>query len=269
MGTNKLAGFTIIETMLFLAISGLLIASLIVGVGASLNVQRYRDATDSFKSLLQQQYADLGSVQNGRNDQWSCGNNATPSTAGPVYDNRGQSDCMLVGKYVHIDGGQVDIFTVVGYQKSTSVQPNDVASLANNYVLNVSTSDVNKTVMEWGTQISFPVTVNNAPNPIPPTPHRVGILFVRSPDSGQIYTFSNNDPNVPDEANIGPSTFTDLLVAGNTNPGQGARLICVDSNGFFASSDRGIYMNSFATNANAFEMRSNDYMKSINQGTQC
>ncbi len=269
MGTNKLAGFTIIETMLFLAISGLLVVSLLVGVGASVNVQRYRDATESFKALLQQQYADLTSVQNGRNDNWNCGSNAKPTTAGPVFENRGQSDCMLMGKYVRIDSGKISIFTVIGYQKSTADQANDVASLKNNYTLNASASEVDRSTMEWGTQISFPVTVNGSPNPVPATPHKIGILFIRSPDSGQIYTFSNNDPSVPDEANIDASTFTNLLVAGDTNPGQAARLICVDSNGLFSSNDRGVYINAFATGASAIEIRTNDYMASINQGTKC
>jgi type II secretory pathway pseudopilin PulG len=269
MGTNKLAGFTIIETMLFLAISGLLVVSLLVGVGASVNTQRYRDAAETFKALLQQQYADLSSVQNGRSDNWSCGSNATPSSAGPAYDNRGQSNCMLVGKYVHIDGGQIAIFPVVGYQKSTAIQPNDVASLAANYVLNASTAEVERSSMEWGTQIAEPVVINNSPNPLPPTPHKLGILFIRSPDSGQIYTFSNNDPNVPDEASIDSATFTSLLVAGNTNPGQAARLICVDSGGLFASNDRGVYMNSYATGASAIELRTNDYMTTMNQGMKC
>jgi type II secretory pathway pseudopilin PulG len=269
MGTQKLAGFTIIETMLFLAISGLLVVSLLATVGASVNIQRYRDATETFKSLLQQQYADLSSVQNARGNNWSCGSNATPVTGG-AGEIRGQSTCMLVGKYMRIDGSDITIFNVIGYPKSgTTKQSNDIASLQNNYTLNASTFDVERTNMEWGTQIAFPVVVNGSPNPVQATPHKIGFLVVRSPDSGLIYTFTNNDPNVPDEANIGPSTFTDMLVSGNTNPGQGDRLICIDSNGLFASNDRGVYINSFASSATSVEVRTNDYMTSVNQGTKC
>lgn len=276
MGTHKTAGFTIIETMLFLAISGLLIVSLLIGVGASVNVQRYRDAAESFKGLLQEQYADLTSVENARTDSWSCGSTAVPSNAGPVYDNRGQSQCILIGKYVWVDNTDISVYTVIGYPKFTTpplTSSDDITSLKTNYVLNVSSGEAQKSTLEWGTRISYPVKVNGTTNSTPATPRKLGFLVVRSPESGQIYTFVNNDPNVPNATNIGTATFTDLLVAGNAAPGnQGEQLICVDTNGLFASSDRGVYIGSFATGASAVEIRTNDYIKSIsaaNKATQC
>ena len=46
-------GFTIIEMMLFLAVSGAMAAGIMVGVGATVNAQRYRDATHSLVSFFQ------------------------------------------------------------------------------------------------------------------------------------------------------------------------------------------------------------------------
>lgn len=269
MGAHKFAGFTIIETMLFFAISGILIISLIVGVGASLNTQRYRDATESFKSLLQQQYSDITNVQNGRDDNWSCGSGANPVAGGATSDNRGQSNCMLLGKYVHLQDDKISVFKVVGYQRSNSRQSNDIASLKNNYTLNIARAEVKQSVLEWGTQISYPTITNNTPYPRPPSPRSLGVLIVRSPDSGQIYTFTSSDEATPVESDVNASTLTNMLVAGNSIPGQGARLICVKSNGLLETEDRGVFIQSFASSSNAIEMRTNDFMTSTGTGMKC
>ena len=269
MGTSKLAGFTIIETMLFLAISGMLVVSMLIGVGASVNVQRYRDAGESFKSLIQEQYADLNSVQNSRDDNWSCGSDAIPVNGGSGTQIRGQSSCVLIGKYLQVKNGDISVFRVVGYKISSGTYLNDdIASLKNNYLLNVVQDTVDISTLEWGTRISYPVVRDGVANPYP-TPRSLGILFVRSPDSGQIYTFSNNDGDVPAPADITPLTFANMLVGGNTIPGQGAQLICIDTNGLFVSNDRAVYLSAFASGASAVEIRSNDYMTSIGQAAKC
>ena len=269
MGAHKFAGFTIIETMLFFAVSGILIIMLLVGVGASLNTQRYRDSVETFKSLLQQQYADITSVQNSRDDNWSCGNTATPSTTGTVQDNRGQSNCVLLGKYVLIQDDKVSVYKVVGYQTSELDRGDDVSSLKNNYVMNVDKGDVESSTLEWGTQIAYPTKTNNTAYPRPPSPRSIGILVVRSPDSGQVYTFSTSDTDVTDEASLNPTTLANTLVAGDRIPGQGGRLICIQSNGLLQTSDRGVWINSFASTAGAVELRTNEFMETANTGMAC
>ena len=50
---NKLSGgFTIIEVMLFLAVSGVLAAGILATVGGTIGAQRYRDAVDSFMLMV-------------------------------------------------------------------------------------------------------------------------------------------------------------------------------------------------------------------------
>ena len=46
-------GFTIIEVMLFLAITGLLAVGVLATVGNSINVQRYRDAVVTLQTEVQ------------------------------------------------------------------------------------------------------------------------------------------------------------------------------------------------------------------------
>jgi len=272
MGTHKLAGFTIIETMLFLGISSALIVLLIAGTGNSLNVERYRDAAETFKSTLQQQYADLASVQNGRNNNWTCGSDATPTTTNINKDIRGQSPCMLLGKYVRVENEKISIYRVIGFQRADTTQDNDILSLKTNYLLNISRDEAEKTNLEWGTKIAYPATENGTPDPSrPPSPRKMGILVVRSPDSGQIYTFTNSDDDVPNDDSISPADLSSMLLtgAGVGASGQADRLICINSGGLQSMNDRGVAMNSFAAGASAIELQTNEYLAEIGSPYRC
>ncbi len=268
MGTHKLAGFTIIETMLFLGISGALIVAFIGGAAASINIQRYRDATETLKSVLQQQYADLTSVQNSRDDSWSCGATAAPSKSGPTSEYRGQSECTLLGKYVRIEDDAISIYKVIGFEKPGG-DLNDIESLKNNYTLNVSKDEVETSDLEWDTQIGFPTRFNDSSVTDPGSNRKVGLLIIRSPDSGLIYTFNNEGGDVPDDAEINGTALSEMLIAGDSIPGQGKVLLCVNPNGLLATSDRGILINKFATGSSAVEIRTNDYMESEETGDKC
>ena len=55
--TKTLTGFTIIEIMIFLAITGLLVVGVLVGTGSTIARQRYNDAVESFAEFLRRQYS--------------------------------------------------------------------------------------------------------------------------------------------------------------------------------------------------------------------
>ena len=153
MSIKEHSGFTIIETVLFLSVTGLLVMGMLVGVGVSLNNQRYRDAAESFKNILQRQYTDLGSTRNARENNWSCDSSAFSSDDGSTR--RGQSDCMIVGKYVRIDRADIQIYTVLAYQASTAVRATDIATLRQNYRYNVAQTEVESRTMDWGVKIGL------------------------------------------------------------------------------------------------------------------
>lgn len=255
-------GFTIIETMLFFAITGLLISGVLIGAGTSVNNQRYRDAVESLKSLVQTQYSELGGVKNDRINNLSCGSSATP-VSGNQY--RGQSSCVITGRYMVINDSTIGIYTVLANKKTTvTAAANDIASMKTNYVYNVA-PEVDNEIMEWGTQLAWPSSGTGSKSPT--TPRGISMLFIRSPETGTVYTFTSNTAPTSVSA-ISSTTFTDMLVAGKTIPGQGERTLCVKSNGV-TGGDRAVYIAPQAATPGAVETRTNDFIQSLGGDTRC
>jgi type II secretory pathway pseudopilin PulG len=184
MGNHTQTGFTVIEVMLFLAVTGLLAIGILVGSGITISQQRYRDSVTSLKSYLQQQYSEVGNVINGRDKTWTCDSTGAVSEV-PSGEARGTSDCVILGRFITIDvaGTKLNASNVVGYRvPSAPVGASDIAEIASNYRLASSPIDQNSEEVSWGAQIVHPGT--------PPAPMPLSLLIIRSPLSGSIMTFS-------------------------------------------------------------------------------
>lgn len=261
MDIRRIAGFTIIETMLVLAITGALVAAMFVGIGSSISIQRYRDAVTTFKDTLQQQYSALANVSNDRPNTWSCNNAA--QTIEESGEARGQSDCVLLGRLVTVDAGEIGIYTVLGNQRSTASAGNDIDKLRSDYLLNVSSVVSETNALEWGTEIAWPRTGGGAQTPT--TPRALSILFIRSPDSGQLYTFTNNvAPENPTPANL-----QSMLVEGAGVPGQGERTICIEPTDLVPGERMAIVISQFAVGSGAIEVMTNELLRSSGRTSQC
>ncbi|MDR0979682.1 MAG: prepilin-type N-terminal cleavage/methylation domain-containing protein [Candidatus Nomurabacteria bacterium] len=116
-------GFTIIEVMMFLAITGLLLMGMLVGTGANLARERYNDGVATVEEFIAQQF---NLVQNperptdGSNNQACIAFNASGnkltlaggapdifnsdtayiSTAEVAGEYRGRSDCLIYGRII-------------------------------------------------------------------------------------------------------------------------------------------------------------------------
>ena len=273
MGTTSTAGFTILETMLFLAITGLLIIGMIVGVGASIDSQRYNDGVQAFETLIQDQYSQLANVQIDHNANWTCGASAQPTQVADGTS-RGQSNCVIMGRYMVIDQNTITTESVIGYQTGTSTTGNDIAHLKSNYTLSLSTTDATTDQMEWGTKLTWPVS---GPEAHPGAVGRsFGILFITSPDSGSNYTFTIDSP--PDIASTTSADLAAMLVTGNNVSttykssvlrGQDAQTLCVNPNGLVTGSRMAVQFDAYATNQSAIHLVSNDKLQLQNGGIQC
>lgn len=178
MTSSKRSGFTIIETLLFLSVSGILAAAIFVGVGSTINTQRYRDSVNSLQSFFQQQYSDVANVTN-ENSVNACKSGNNP---------RGQSDCEILGKYITTSDGQnLTIKKVLGYPGPT-VDNNDDVKALKDYNLYLSQNDTTTYNVDWGSTLTTPSN----------STLQFSILLARSPISGNIRTFStyNKDETI-------------------------------------------------------------------------
>jgi len=263
MGTTYDTGFTILETMLFLAITGVLIAAMLVGVGTSINIQRYRDSVTSLKSFLQSQYSDIANVQNDRGDNWKCNSNAVTSQIGAL-ESRGQSDCVIIGKYISIVDGTTTVASVNAYESSTSGSGSDIAILKSNYKLELSTVNQQTDALAWGTTIAWAKTSSGTgadgsavDRKNPTSPRSIAILIVRSPTSGAVYTFTSD--NVVPVSSVNNATLQAMLFTGvGPIPSQKERTLCLDSQGLVVTGSIAIIIHAYATTVTSIETRSND-----------
>lgn len=273
MGARVTNGFTIIETTLFLAVSGLLVLLILVGTGTSISNQRYGDAVQSFKNLLQKQYSSLSSVQNDRSNSLLCNSDVqitepeVPTAGSPVI---GQSDCFIIGKYTRIDAaGNIAIYTVLarGIDSYAGVAPVDsIDALRKKYKLNISKDQVEKTEMQWGTHLAWATPVGaDESNPSA----TLSLLFVRSPDDGRVYTFSNSI--IPaDEDDITQAFLKEkLLITASTLPGQGKRTLCVDAAGWNISGATAVTIAGYAASPSAIAVQSNPDAEQLGVPERC
>lgn len=238
MRVMKRRGFTIIETMLFLAISGVLTVAIMVGAGMSIGSQRYKDAVATLQSDIQQQYEDAVSIKNGRG--------ASDTIPSGCVGDRGQTDCILMGKLMTITGnGRVTQYVVYGSEPTPPLSETitNEYTVMRAYVPSVVASSAQETTMEWGTGIAWPEAGSGA-RPVG-TNRDIAILVIRSPRTGIVYTFTRDDAS---QAN---------LVSMINSAQRNRRTICVAPTGWVISDRMSVSVAAGASSANAVEVGTN------------
>lgn len=228
-------GFTIIEVMLVLAITGLLIAGVLVGLGSSIGTQRYQDSVSSFQAMLQQQYSDISNTSNSTGVRTCTINGAGKpvlSMAGLVL-NKGTSDCVILGKYITtLDNKTLTISKVLGKAVYAS-NYDDITALTLSNVT-VSSTDSETYTLEWGATLR---QTNGLVS-------KFSILILRSPVSGVIKTFINPTAVVSDV------TANTLISATYL---QRSLVTCVKFDGSINTDKTAIYVVPNSANANGIE----------------
>lgn len=229
-------GFTIIEIMLFLAVTGALTVGILASAGVSIGQQRYRDSVNSLKSFLQQQYSDVTNVINDRGQDWACNASASVSETGAGSgQNRGTSDCVMLGRFITVNdtGTVLTAANIVGYQASGATPAtSDLLELQTNYKLSISPINQSTQDVNWGARVVKAGTADAM---------SFSMLVVRSPLSGSLITFTSlgvqTDPNA-------------MVTAGNM---QETRNLCVNAEGgtFIGGKRLEVRIDPFATSQSA------------------
>lgn len=108
MRINSKSGFTIIEVVLFLAVTGLMVAGILSSVGNGIHSQNYRDGVNELRNKIQGQFDKVYSLTNNRTVS------SDPCTVGSSAG-RGTSDCLYVGRMIHFNapsGGSGSSLTI-------------------------------------------------------------------------------------------------------------------------------------------------------------
>jgi type II secretory pathway pseudopilin PulG len=230
-------GFTIIEVMLFLAVSGALAVGILAGSGVAITQQRYRDSVNSLQTLLRQQYNETDHVINDRDKDRNCKNAVISTSNGPA-EARGTSECVIIGKYVTITNGTViTISSVVGQARAgTSINDasNDFEALKQ-YDLGISTADTDVSDVAWGASIRNVSDTNDQKN--------LAFLILRSPLTGSLRTFSGSIPSASE-------SIATLVSEANS----AEKKICVDSASIVAGPTLGVVVRANAASASAVEL---------------
>jgi type II secretory pathway pseudopilin PulG len=201
MGAKTQSGFTIVETMIFLGVSGLLLAGLLAGTTVTIQRQRYSDSVNTTQSFIQQQYSEALNVVNAREGTEACSasNVVVPAAGSPELP--GTSDCLVLGRAIDVSAGtgKAIAYHVVGRASSTAENPDLTDDqLLQQYrptlVKNVAADEFD---VPWGAKIIAMRQVGaGAVN---------RLLMLRSPRSGAIYTYAYDSLSGQSDATSGVS----------------------------------------------------------------
>lgn len=230
--TAPSSGFTIIEVMLFLAITGLMITGMFIGVSGSINRQRYNDSVRSLQDYLQGQYNFADNVRNNRGE---------PITGcGAATTTRGTSDCTVVGRLITTTNG-LDFTSVPVF--STNPAPDTTGSekdLLDDLDLTVAPAD--KLTDEDDYQVAWSSKIYTKKGDESATTAQ--LLIVRMPTSGVIRTYFRTTSTLTT-----PESLKEMWATAS----EPELILCVAPDGLIGSTPTGVRVLANAINANSVQ----------------
>lgn len=191
-------GFTVIEVILFLAISGLLLFVAIASVTANINNSRFNDAIRSTTSYLQTQYSEVSAGQSDRDTSKGC------DTTGSITNSPtalGMSDCVVMGRYIKLEGATFTVRYIIGYRATLlGIPAGDTAAI------NAMNPQVANDAYEGRYDIPWDIHMAKA-TALSGTYDRAGIAIIRSPASGSVLYYVA----APGDASPAPSIAGTLI----------------------------------------------------------
>lgn len=214
-----------IEIILFLAITGGLIATILTVSASAIGVQRYRDSVNSLVAELQGQYSQIAAVVNSRDKGWTCSAAGLGAPSGVAGGSpRGTTDCFIMGRIItYEDNAVLTSATVIGtaaVKETTSTTPiSDTAVFKQSQLTRldlVDQTDTQRYSLEWQARLTQPGTGG--------TGTRFTVMILRSPLTGSVRTYINPTQAVTTPAD--ERLLSDVALTTGLS-------VCVDQDGLF------------------------------------
>lgn len=195
MRTHREGGFTVIEVIMFLAITGLLLMVAMTGVSSRIAVARFSDSTRGFESFLQQQYDEVINGVNARSGNETCEDGGEFINPGLTSTPGMSSQCLLLGKYIYFRKGSsmVTVYQIVGRDPSDiNNSDGDMVAIQEAEPHVVTSVGSRNYSIPW----DAPVYDTRRDNGASEGSEVDSFLIIRSPVSSsiQLYTFLGGDP---------------------------------------------------------------------------
>lgn len=182
----KRDGFTILEVMIFLAISAMMLLIAVVGSGEMAKRARFTGTVDGVQSTIQQYYEQVVSGVNTRTVIDGC---TSPKAVGT-------DSCLLLGRTVTInsDKASLTIRYIVG-QPNVTAEDRGVYDNIATATLSVSNNTTEQSELQWGAQASSfsrgsaPETGESKWNGDAGRTDVDTVAFVRDPRGSQIVSY--------------------------------------------------------------------------------
>lgn len=194
MGRKLQQGFTIIEVILVLAITGLLISGILVNSGNQLKVQHYREGVLSFRDILAGAFEDIDAVKNDKGDGVNKEVRCADIISGDNNSTwRGAAKCFYSGKSIEIvRSGETTKFIIRPVKSYTEPATNVAGSTPTTIYHDSDDKDLNikEFTADWGVQ------ARQAKPNTGSAYDKFRIRLVRSPEDGRVMLQQSSDGGV-------------------------------------------------------------------------
>ena len=240
-------GYSLIEVMLFLALSGLVLMGIIIGTANAVDRQRYNDSVQNFAEFLRSVYSDVSNPAGPKDGRSNYSIYGKLVTFGEQYDT----------EYQENKEEQIYVYDVIGAINERGLTGSVLQVLEG---LGLNTFIPSPDDVSIKTYVSTPqiYTLNWEAKVKDINKNRfVGsILIVRSPTSGTIYTFSSTEqPKVNQILGENPAVAANPLSSLSTKFSPSNQLdFCIVPEGYSVGTHRDVRIASNAHDASSIEL---------------
>lgn len=226
-------GYTIIEVMLFFAVTGALMLGVMGSASVGVNTQRYSDAMNTFTAIIQQEFTNVTNVVNTKSIDTMCG----PGSG--VERPRGISTCVILGRLMTVDAqGDIVLSNIVGSDPGTANDTNTELEVIQSYNPKIDINSQESDEMSWDTKLERGAPLGTSV---------ASVLILRSPRSGNVYSYVVHSASeiITSSDQLG-DRIGELIVA-SPAPNSVNQYLCVDRSGWVVTPARAVRLAPFAS----------------------